>query len=117
MLRVVGERIWTRLPRATREARRAEGPTLLAEMGSIRGPAPFDPATVAVPVVAGCGSRSEARHRESAARLAESVPDGELVEIEGAGHGAHMSHPREFADFVRRAVLRRGSADQVAPVW
>jgi pimeloyl-ACP methyl ester carboxylesterase len=108
MRRVVGERIWTRLPRATRDARRAEGETLVAEMESIRGPAPFDPSAVPVPVVAGAGTASEARHRESAARLAAAVPDGELVAIEGAGHGAHMSHPKEFAGFVRRVADRGG---------
>jgi pimeloyl-ACP methyl ester carboxylesterase len=108
MRRVVGDRIWSRLPRATRDARRAEGETLVAEMESIRGPAPFDPGDVTVPVVAGCGSESEPRHQESAQRLAAAVGDGELVVIDGAGHGAHMSHPREFADFVRRVVERAG---------
>jgi pimeloyl-ACP methyl ester carboxylesterase len=106
MRKVVGDRIWSRLPRATREARRSEGATLLAEMRSIRGPAPFDPASVGVPVVAGHGTASEARHQESAARLAEAVPDGELHPIEGAAHGAHMSHPGEFAGYVRRVVER-----------
>jgi pimeloyl-ACP methyl ester carboxylesterase len=108
MRRVVGDRIWSRLPRATREARRAEGETLVAEMESIRDSAPFDPAAVTVPVVAGCGSESEPRHQQSAERLAAAVADGELVVIEGAGHGAHMSHPREFAGFVRRVVERAG---------
>ena len=108
MLKVVGERIWSRLPRATRDARRAEGTTLVAEMESIRGRAPFDPAAVTVPVVAGSGAASEARHRESAARLARAVPRGELVVIDGAGHGAHLSHPREFGDYVRLVVERGG---------
>jgi pimeloyl-ACP methyl ester carboxylesterase len=108
MVRVVGERIWSRLPRSTREARRAEGPTLLAEMESIRGAAPFEASAVPVPVVSGSGSASEPRHRDSATRLADTVPDGETLVIEGAGHGAHMSHPREFADFVGRVVERGG---------
>jgi pimeloyl-ACP methyl ester carboxylesterase len=109
MRRVVGERIWTRLPPATREARRAEGSTLVAEMHSIRHAAPFDAAAVGVPVVSGYGSETHARHRESATRLADAVPDGELFVIDGAAHGAHMSHPREFADFVRRVVERARS--------
>ena len=108
MRKVVGERVWSRLPSATRAARRSEGATLLAEMASIRGPAPFDPASVPVPVVAGYGTASEHRHRQSAARLAELVPDGELCPIEGAGHGAHLSHPAEFAALVRRVVERGG---------
>jgi pimeloyl-ACP methyl ester carboxylesterase len=108
MRRVVGDRIWVRLPTATREARRAEGETLVAEMESIRSTAPFDPAAVTVPVVAGTGGASEPRHRESATRLVSAVQDGELVTVEGAGHGAHMSHPKEFAAFVRRVVERSG---------
>ncbi len=28
--------------------------------------------------------------------------------IEGAGHGAHLSHPAAFAALVRRAVVRAG---------
>jgi pimeloyl-ACP methyl ester carboxylesterase len=108
MRRVVGDRIWSRLPRATRDARRAEGATLVAEMESIRGAAPFDPADVDVPVISGTGSVSEPRHRDSATRLAAAVPRGELVTIEGAGHGAHMSHPKEFAAFVRLVVNRGG---------
>ena len=110
MRRVVGDRIWSRLPRPTKEARRAEGATLVAEMESIRSEAPFDPAAVPVPVVAGSGAASEPRHRDSAARLAADVPDGELLVIEGAGHGAHLSHPKEFAAFVRRVVERGGLA-------
>ena len=39
------------------------------------------------------------------------VPHGELVTIEGAGHGAHLSHPRELAalvlDLVERASVTR----------
>jgi pimeloyl-ACP methyl ester carboxylesterase len=106
MRTVVGDRIWTRLPRSTREARRAEGETLLAEMKSIRATPPFDPTTVSVPVVAGYGTNSSVRHQTSAAELAAAVPDGELLAIEGAGHGAHMSHPQDFAEYVRRAVAR-----------
>jgi pimeloyl-ACP methyl ester carboxylesterase len=108
MLRVVGERVWTRLPRATREARRAEGATLVTEMESIRSDAPFDPSQVRVPVVCGYGSVTEDRHRTSTTELAAAVPDGELMIIEGAAHGAHLSHPRDFADFVRRVVARGG---------
>jgi pimeloyl-ACP methyl ester carboxylesterase len=108
MRKVVGDRIWSRLPRPTREARRAEGATLLAEMHSIRGRAPFELTDVGVPVVAGYGTVSEQRHQESAARLAGAVPDGELHAIEGASHGAHLSHPAEFAAYVRRVVERAG---------
>ena len=41
------------------------------------------------------------RHRESVAWLVEHTPGAELVEIAGAGHGAHLTHPDAFAAMVR----------------
>jgi len=74
--------------------------------------APFDVTTLAVPVVCGRGENSAPRHRESVGWLVEHIPGAELVEIAGAGHGAHLSHPDAFAAMVRRAVTR---ADLAAP--
>jgi pimeloyl-ACP methyl ester carboxylesterase len=59
---------------------------------------------VPVPVVAGRGTRSGPHLQRAAEELAAAVPDGELVVIEGADHGAHLTHPAEFAAFARRAV-------------
>ena len=83
--------------RSARKAqRRAEGPALVAELRSLRPPhpAPYDLATFPVPVVAGHGGESRPHHQEAARTLADQVPRGELVVIEGASHGAHLSHPR-----------------------
>jgi pimeloyl-ACP methyl ester carboxylesterase len=79
-------------------------------MESIRSGAPFDPSQVRVPVVCGYGSVTEDRHRASTTALAAAVPDGELITIEGAAHGAHLSHPRDFASFVRRVVAHAGAS-------
>jgi pimeloyl-ACP methyl ester carboxylesterase len=106
MRRMIGDSGWERLPARTKEARRTEGPALLADLQSVRETAPFDLAAVTVPVVVGVGSESRPHHLEAAPRLAASLPDAELVVIEGASHGAHLSHPREFADLVRRALAR-----------
>lgn len=102
--RMIGDEGWERLPSRTKADRRAEGETLLAELRSIRARAPYDPAAVAVPVVAAHGSGSFPHQRLAAERLAATVPHGELVVVEGARHGAHLSHPRQFADLVRRAL-------------
>ena len=40
--------------------------------------------------------------------LARTAPGGELRVVEGAGHGAHLTHPNEFADLVRLALARAG---------
>jgi pimeloyl-ACP methyl ester carboxylesterase len=108
MRRMVGDERWERLPRRTRDERRSEGRALLAELGSIRGEPPYDPARVTVPVLAGYGTESKPYHQDAARRLAEQAPDGELVVIEGAGHAAQSSHPDAFAAFVRRVVERAG---------
>jgi len=106
MRRMVGDARWEGLPERTREARRQEGPALAAELRSVRAATtpPLDPADVRVPLVVGRGSRSSEHLRRSAAELAAAVPQAELVEIDGADHGAHLTHPVEFAAWVRRAV-------------
>jgi pimeloyl-ACP methyl ester carboxylesterase len=106
MRRIVGDDVWERLPARTRADRRAEGATLLPELASIRESAPFDPADVTVPVVLGCGTSTESHHRDGIDALTTALRDAEVVEINGAGHGAHVSHPDAFAAFVRTAVER-----------
>jgi pimeloyl-ACP methyl ester carboxylesterase len=109
--RMVGDARWEALPERTREARRREGTALAAELTSVRTGArpPLDPAEVRVPLVVGRGSRSPEHLRRSAGELAAAVPGAVLVEVEGADHGAHLTHPVEFAAWARRAVdLVRG---------
>ncbi len=110
MRAIVGDDIWERLPPRIRQARRAEGPALVAELAALRRAAPYDPAQVRVPVATGYGSLSKPYHQEAARQLAEQVPDGQCLVIEGSGHGAHTSHPDRFAAFVRLA------SDHVRPV-
>ena len=40
--------------------------------------------------------------------LHEEIPGAELVLLDGADHGAHVSRPDEFAALVRRALDRAG---------
>ena len=103
--RVVGDDRWEKLPPSTKEARRAEGATLVAELRSVRGEPPFDPADIRVPTVIGCGTESRDHHRESTSRLVEIIPGAELHVVEGAQHGCHLSHPNEFAALVERALV------------
>jgi pimeloyl-ACP methyl ester carboxylesterase len=104
--RTIGDDRWERLPERTKDARRSEGHALAAEMASLRESAPFDVAELAVPLVVGRGTESVPHHRESAERLARAVAGGELHEIEGAGHDAHLTHPDGFAWLVERAAAR-----------
>ena len=104
--RMLGDDRWEALPASTRRARRAEGEALVAEMGSLRTGAPFGLHELTVPVVAGHGTRSSEHHQRAAAVLAEST-SGHAVAVEGADHGAHLTHPAEVADFVRTVIAAR----------
>lgn len=110
MRRMVGDERWEALPARTREQRRAEGPALLADMHTVRsgGEPPFDPAQIHVPVVVAHGSRSVGHHRQTAETLAGLVPGAELVVVEGAAHGVHLTHPQELATLARRAIALAG---------
>ena len=108
MRSIVGDDVWNRLPAATREARRAEGPALLADLADIQPPSPpYDPGAVPVPVVVGRGADSKGQHLLGTNALLELLPDADLHVIDGAGHGAHASHPDAFAAFVEAVVRRR----------
>ncbi len=107
--RMVGDGAWERLPDATKEARRADGPALVAELGAIRlETPPFDPTQLAVPAIFGRGGASLPHHRDAVAWLVAHVPGSAMIEIPGAAHGAHLTHPDAFADFARTAVTRAG---------
>ena len=104
--RMVGDERFARLPPTTIQARRAEGPALVADLRQIRDPEhpPYDPAKVTVPVVAAHGSESSPHHVQAARVLAAEAPRAELVEVPGAGHGIHLTHPAALADLAQRAL-------------
>jgi len=110
--RMVGDSAWDRLPEDTKEARRADGAALAAELSAIRvTEPPFDVTALGVPAVFGRGTQSLPHHRASADWLVAHVHGAELIEIAGASHGAHLTHPDAFAQFVRAAVARAGPLD------
>jgi len=116
---MVGERTWARLRPADRAARLAEGPALVAELADLRAPtrldpSGLDPAAIAVPVHLARGSGSHDHLREVAATTAAAI-GGVLTEIGGAGHGAHLSHPAEFARWVAAVGGRARGTDTPDP--
>jgi pimeloyl-ACP methyl ester carboxylesterase len=106
--RMVGEAAWARLSEQAKASRRADGPALIADLHSFRseGP-PFDVTALHVPSVFGMGgSASRRHHRRTVEWLGANVPGAVVFEIEGAQHGAHLSHPDHFAAFTRLVVER-----------
>ena len=110
--RMIGDRRYERLSPTTRSELRADGPALVTELMAIRSaPAPFDAGSIRVPVVVGRGALSTERHVRGGAWLARSLPNGELVVLDGAAHGAHLSHSGSLAGLVLRAFARLGVAN------
>jgi pimeloyl-ACP methyl ester carboxylesterase len=115
MIRAVGERIWQRLPARTRADRRAEGLALQADLASLGTGRPFDPADIAVPVVVAYGSETSWWHDRASRALADQLPDAELQAVEGATHGAHLSHPAAVVELVRRTLSWADLAESHRP--
>ncbi len=104
MRRMVGNQVWERLPAATREQRRAEGATLLAELRSVRGRRPYDPARLTIPVLVGWGTESPEHMRRAARELVDDLPHATGIEVPGSNHGVHLSHPDALAGIIRRGL-------------
>ena len=96
--RMVGDDRWEALSPAQQDERRAEGPALVAELRSLheREGAPFDLDRLQCPLRTAHGTSSKPHHVRAARQLARLVGDIPTV-FEGAGHGAHRSHPERFA--------------------
>jgi pimeloyl-ACP methyl ester carboxylesterase len=107
--RMVSASAWKRLTEEGRASRRADGPALVADLTSLRGATPFDVMAMEVPVVFGMGGLGAPHHRQGVTWLGANVPGAAAYEIEGAHHGAHLSHPDHFATFVRLVVQRAGT--------
>ncbi len=106
--RMVSPSAWSRLTDEGRASRRADGPALVADLRSFRVEgAPFDVTALAMPSVFGMGGpASRAHHRRTVEWLGANVPGGVVYEIEGAQHGAHLSHPDHFAAMTRLVIER-----------
>jgi pimeloyl-ACP methyl ester carboxylesterase len=99
---MVGDEAWRRLPEDLKAHRRAEGTAFQTDVVQGLSP-PFRWEDLKVPSLFGVGLKSWPFSQEAATRLAESL-EAELFTIAGAGHSAHVSHPEEFAEFVRRST-------------
>ena len=97
---MVGDGPWDRLGPDVRDARRAEGPALVAELGDLAsGRVLADLAAVEVPVAVGLGA-SRGDLYQQGLLLSAQVRSAAVVELEGAPHGVHLVAPDAFAGFV-----------------
>lgn len=114
MRRMVGDRIWEMLPKATQLQRRAEGVTLLRELEALGDQRPYQPERVTIPVVVGWGTASAPHLMKAARDLAGELPGAIPWEVEGSSHGVHLSHAAELAAMIRLAI-ERGRAPEGYP--
>ena len=112
MRRLIGDARWERLPESTRQARRAEGPALLGELGDLTREAPWSPDGIASPVLAMRGELGPAHHEYGMGVLAGWF-DTPVVAIPGAHHFGPNTHPGEVAavvtDFALSVFARAGA--------
>jgi pimeloyl-ACP methyl ester carboxylesterase len=114
--RMMSPSAWQRLSEEGRADRRADGPALVADLRGIRGPTPFEVLDLRVPCVFGMGgTRTLAHHRAGVLWLGSHVPGAISYEIDGAQHGAHLSHPDHFAAFARTIIERAAPASSRYP--
>jgi pimeloyl-ACP methyl ester carboxylesterase len=99
---MLGDQGWARLSDEARAQRRAEGAAFVADMASELEPL-YDWADLDVPCLIGYGAETWPYSQDAAQRVAAIVGCGTFV-VEGAPHTGHVSHPGEFAEFVRAAV-------------
>jgi pimeloyl-ACP methyl ester carboxylesterase len=100
VIAMAGEEAWNRLSETARQQRRAEGAAFVLDMVSGMA-APYDWADIRVPCIIGYGASWP--HVETSPQLAQTLACPTFT-IEEASHVAHLTHPAEFAEFVRRAA-------------
>jgi pimeloyl-ACP methyl ester carboxylesterase len=103
MRRLFGDERWERLPPATRDARRAEGPALLGELNDIRAERPWTADSITAPVLAMRGERGQDHHRQGMALLGDWF-GCEVITIDGANHFGPNTHPGKVAEALEAFV-------------
>ncbi|HUY29456.1 MAG TPA: alpha/beta hydrolase [Acidimicrobiales bacterium] len=107
---MLGDARYGRLAVEVRSGLALDGPAASLEVAQLAAAAGFDPARVGVEVVVAHGSDAAPRHERDAAWLARHVPGARLAVVDGAAHGAHLSHPHELAALVDATARSPGHA-------
>ena len=106
--RMVSSDSWDRLSEVDRADRIADGPALVGDLNIVRLETPFtldDVADLSCPLTVVLGSASALSHHAEAARELSAIPvHGQSCSIEGAGHGAHLTHPDHLAAIIAETI-------------
>ncbi len=101
--RMIGDDRWDRLPQRTKLERRSEGPAFVLELAQLRETGcPFEVTGFQIPVTIVRGSNTSEHQIRGTNELANEIPHANFCEIQGAGHGAHLSHARQVASIIEK---------------
>lgn len=96
MIRMIGQARWESLPERTKTERRREGKALVAELQALRQGPSWLPTEIQCPTICGLGSHAKEHHQRAVSWMVQEISHATATTIDGADHGAHMSHPNEF---------------------
>jgi pimeloyl-ACP methyl ester carboxylesterase len=101
--RMVSRSAWERLSESERESRRLDGPGLLSDLRILTQQPPFDIRSLREPTVFvhGDGVLVE-YYRALSIELQRANPNIHSVEVQKAGHGAHLANPDQLAALVQQ---------------
>jgi pimeloyl-ACP methyl ester carboxylesterase len=99
MRHLIGDARWERLPPATRDARRSEGPALVGELIDLRSRPPWEAKQIEAPVLAMHGEHGQPHHHQ-AMEVMRAEFGCDVVTIAGARHFGPNTHPEPVAEAV-----------------
>jgi pimeloyl-ACP methyl ester carboxylesterase len=101
--RMVSKSAWERLSESERESRRLDGPGLLSDLKILTQQPPFDIGRLIAPTVLvhGDGALVE-YYRALSIELQRLNPNLHSVEVQNAGHGAHLANPDQLAALIQQ---------------
>ena len=100
----IGSDAWARLPEQVKAERRAEGAALMADYNAAGKGMPFELADILSPVVVAYGTDTAPHFERASLALCDEIHGAVCVALDGASHGAHLSHPDAFASWVRQVA-------------
>jgi len=102
--RVVSDGAWARLPDAEKESRRADGPALLDDLQTLRGPNPLHLELLRTPLSIGYGAGRPDYYADLVEVMTSFAPATTSFVVSGAPHGAHLASPDHLARAVRAEI-------------
>jgi pimeloyl-ACP methyl ester carboxylesterase len=101
--RMVSKGAWERLSENERESRRLDGPGLMSDLKILTQQPPFDIRNLSVPTIFlhGDGVLVD-YYRTLSIKLEQINPTIHAIEVQRAGHGAHLANPDQLAAIVQQ---------------